>query len=229
MEKLLLVVLTLLLLPISQAPNVYAQPQISVGQAVAGIAALPRVQSSSCEDVTNVLRNGDIVVNYLNQGLSTNFERVKIPPTLSSEQSCATLLKVLPVVSSYNDLILAAKRYDPNNPTTVREFYVKAFLLAAELTIVNGLLEKAAFNIAFKSTGELNNALKLGKLRSLCGDTCYVEVLRSLHWFIRNNVSQVLDDLQSWAGGYLAGTTKPDICSWPFLGWIFTIFHAFGC
>jgi hypothetical protein len=74
------------------------------------------------------------------------------------------------------------------------------------VTIVGIALDGVLYKAAFQTTGELNDGLKLGELRSLCGDTCYSDVLSSLYWFIKGTASSLIDDFLGWAASYL-----PDI------------------
>ena len=61
----------------------------------------------------------------------------------------------------------------------MRVFYEDAFLLSSDFIIIN---DKVAYNIAFKLTGEMNDALNLVKLSDVCGDDCCRVVLSGIHW-----------------------------------------------
>lgn len=174
-----------------------------VGQIVADIASLPFAQPNSCQGVISAIQGGGLVEQDLNQALGTTFQPIAVTP-----DECTLLVTFIPIVGSYNDLIVAAQQYNPNNQTSVNNFYEKAFLLAAEVTIVGIALDGTLYKASFQSTGELNDALKLGKLRSLCGDACYSDVLSSLYWFIKGTASSLLDDFMGWAASYLTNTNQ---------------------
>lgn len=221
-----LVVMSLLLLPVIQVFPVSASGNY-VGQIVADIASLPYAQGDSCQAVISAVQGGGLVEHYLNQGLGTDFQ----PITVDSGE-CALLVSFIPIVGSYNDLIVAAQRYDSNNQTSVKDFYVKAFLLAAEVTVVGIMLDGLLYKTAFRATGELNDGLKLGMLRGLCGDACYSDVLSSLYWFIKGTASELLVDFMSWAAAFIPASALPPlppVCSVPVIGWILSFFHWLGC
>lgn len=53
---------------------------------------------------------------------------------------------------------------------------------------------KFAYKVAFKATGYLNHLLKLQKLRKICSDQCYHQVLSKIHWLIRNHATELEKD-----------------------------------
>lgn len=177
-----------------------------VGEIVADIASLRPAQGSDCQAVISAVQGGGIVEQKINGAFGTNFE----PITIDSSE-CSLLLAFVPMVGSYNDGITAAKQYDPNNSTSVTNFYEKAFILAAEVTIVGFALDGTLYKASFHATGELNDALKLGKLRSLCGDACYRDVLSAIYWFINGTASSALDDFLSWAVPYLPSSVTDNL------------------
>lgn len=216
----------------ADSPNYIGQ---AVGQAASSIATLQPVQTGGdpCNEVIQVIQGSGTVENYINKGFGTDFQTVSV-----SSPDCTVLVTFIPVVSSYNNLITAAQQYNAANSTSVNNFYVQSFVFAADITIVDGAVYKAAF----RSTGELNDALKLGKLRESCGDTCYSTALSSIYWFLKDTGSQELDDFMIWAGSYVnlspqsnvpqstiqsqSSPSKLGLCSIPILGWILSLFGA---
>jgi len=116
------------------------------------------------------------------------------------ESNCDLVLHYVPVVGSYNQLILSARSFNQNNVTSVKVFYEDAFLLSSQMIIIN---DYAAYRVAFTSTGELNDALGLGTLRSLCGDECYSVVLSGIHWTVRDYMDQFLCQFDAFAAKYV--------------------------
>ena len=114
--------------------------------------------------------------------------------------NCDLVVQYLPLLGSYDSLISASRSLDPNNATSVKVFYESAFLLSSDFVIIN---DKVAYNVAFKSTGEMNNALGLARLRSVCGDDCYSAVLSGMHWTIRVYMNQFTCQFESWASEYI--------------------------
>ena len=135
-----------------------------------------------------------MVEQDLNNAFGTDF----VPLTINSAE-CKVLVAFVPLVGSYDDLIVAAQQYNASNPASVRNFYEKAFIVAAEVTIVGFALDGTLYKSSFQATGELNDGLKLGKLQSICGDTCYADVLSAIYWFINGTEVSALDALIAWA------------------------------
>jgi len=114
--------------------------------------------------------------------------------------NCDVVIQYLPLLGTYESLVLASRSVDRNNVTSVKIFYEDAFLLSSDFVIIN---DKVAYNVAFKSTGEMNDALKLAKLSDVCGDDCYRAVLSGIHWTIRVYMDQYLCQFESWASQYV--------------------------
>ena len=165
-----------------------------VGEIAADIALMPSVPGNDCQAVISAVQGGGTVEQYLNQAFGTDFA----PVTINSGE-CQVLLTFVPIVGSYNDLIVAAQQYNASNPASVRNFYEKSFILAAEVMIVGFALDGTLYKASYQATGELNDGLKLGKLQSLCGDTCYADVLSAIYWFINGTATSALDGFVTWS------------------------------
>jgi len=180
------------LLP-SLGPTQAGSPETDLAVNLANeIKTLPPVDNQVCQGIPNVLSNTLTILQEMDKSWGTAFGPVQIDTA-----NCDIMVQYLPLLGSYDSLVTAAWRVDPNNATSVRDFYVKAFLLSSDLVILN---DRIAYNYAFKSTGELNNALGLARLRSLCGDDCYSTALSGIHWIIRGYMTQFLCQFD----GYLA-------------------------
>jgi hypothetical protein len=83
----------------------------------------------------------------------------------------------------------------------VKLFYENLFLLSSNFIIIN---DAVSYKVAFKSAGELNDALDLDTLKSVCGDDCYIVVLSGIHWTIRVYMDQLLCQFESWASKYVS-------------------------
>ena len=102
-----------------------------VGQAAAAIAGLPSVKGDSCNAVMQAIQEGGTAENYINSDLGTDFKPVKVPPDM-----CSLITNFVPLVGAYNDMLTAANQYNVSNQTSVNGFYVKTFVVAAEVTVV---------------------------------------------------------------------------------------------
>jgi hypothetical protein len=199
------IVLVLLLLPWARASPASASGN-PVGEMAADIASLPSVPGNDCQAVISAVQGGGIVEQDLNNAFGTDFA-----PLAVNSGECKVLLAFVPVVGSYNDLIVAAQQYNASNPASVRNFYEKAFILAAEVMIVGFALDGTLYKASFQATGEINDGLKLGKLQSICGDVCYADVLSAIYWFINGTAVSALDGFVTWAISNLPASVTSEL------------------
>ena len=127
-----------------------------------------------------------MVIEEINTAFGTDFPKIDITQVSGHE-----IQEFIPLVEAYNNLIRSAKEFDENDPESVKRVYVNSYYFACAVVIIE---EKFAYKIAFKATGYLNNLLKLQKLRKICGNQCYKQVLSKLHWLIRNHAQELEKD-----------------------------------
>ena len=192
--------LALILIGIYVVPQLYPpaeEPEADLATRLADqTSTFPTINDQSCNGASELVSNTATILQDMDGTLGTGFGRVvQFDPS-----NCDIVVQFLPILGSYNLLVRDSKTLDRNNSTSVRQFYIDAFLLSSDFVIIN---DYAAYKIAFKSTGEMNDALKLGKLRSLCGDECYRAVLSGIHWAIRVYMNEYLCDFENWAGQYV--------------------------
>lgn len=154
------------------------------------INALPPVDNSVCNGMPTVVANIITIAQDMDHSLGTSFG----PFQLNASQ-CDVVIYYVPILGSYDSLIVASRNVNPNNSTSVKIFYEDLFMLSSDFILMN---DSAAYKIAFKTTGELNDALGLATLRSVCGDDCYPVVLSGIHWVIRGYMNQFLCQFESY-------------------------------
>jgi len=195
-----MVLLVLIFVGIFVVPQLFPpvqEPQADLAVSLADqIKTLPTLNDQSCNGASELVSNTATVLQDMDGTLGTGFGHV-VQFDLSN---CDIVVQFLPILGSYNSLIRDSRTLDPKNSTSVKLFYVDAFLLSSDLIIIN---DHVAYKVAFKSTGEMNDALKLAKLRSLCGDECYRAVLSGIHWAIRLYMDKYLCNFENWAGKYV--------------------------
>lgn len=185
-------ILGLFLFPWAHVPAASASGN-PVGEIAADIALMPTVQGNDCQAVISTVQGGGQVEQDINSALGTDFAPIAV-----DSGECKVLLAFVPMVGSYDDLITAAQEYNSSNPASVKNFYEKAFIVAAEVTLVGFALDGTLYKASFQATGELNDGLKLGKLQSICGDVCYSDVLSTIYWFIKDTAASAVDGFLSW-------------------------------
>lgn len=159
------------------------------------IKPMPIISDQTCPGVSRAVSNMLTILQDMDRTVGTGFGAVQFDAS-----NCDLVVQYLPLLGSYDSLISASRSLDPNNATSVKVFYESAFLLSSDFVIIN---DKVAYNVAFKSTGEMNNALGLARLRSVCGDDCYSAVLSGMHWTIRVYMNQFTCQFESWASEYI--------------------------
>lgn len=157
------------------------------------IKTLPTIDDQTCHGSSELVSNAITVVQDMDGTLGTGFGHF----AQFDASNCDIVIQFLPILGSYNSLVRDSRSLDSTNSTSVRAFYEDAFLLSSDFVILN---DKLVYKVAFRSTGELNDALKLAKLRSVCGDECYRVVLSGIHWTIRVKLNQYLCEFETWAG-----------------------------
>lgn len=192
----LLLFLLLAFIVIQQQTSVPKSPAVGLAVTFANqIKSFPTIEDQRCQGVSSAVANTLTILQDMDRTIGTGFGLLQFDAS-----NCDIVIQYLPLLGTYDSLILASRSLDPNNATSVRVFYENAFLLSSDFIIIN---DKVAYNIAFKSTGEMNNALKLAKLSEVCGDDCYRVVLSGIHWTIRVYMDQFICQFESWASQYV--------------------------
>ena len=179
------------------APNLFP-PSASVvetGPAVAlanQVKTLPTLDYQVCQGAPSLVANALTIIQDMDGTLGTDFGHV----AQFDASNCDFVVQFLPILGTYNLLVRDSRSVDANNSTSVKIFYEDAFLLSSDVIIIN---DGVAYKVAFRSTGEMNDALKLAKLKEVCGDECYRFVLSGIRWAIRLYMNQFLCDFESWA------------------------------
>ena len=195
-------VVAFVLIPTSKCTPFVQEPEASLAGDLANqIKPLPLVGDTSCQGVSTVAANTITILQDMDRTIGTGFGALQFDAS-----QCDVVAQYVPIVGSYDSLVLASRSLDPNNSTSVKVFYEDAFLLSSDFIIIN---DGVAYKVAFKSTGELNNDLGLATLRSVCGDSCYRVVLSGIHWTIRVYMDQFLSQFESWLPSQLTSISSP--------------------
>jgi hypothetical protein len=180
--------------------------QLETGPAVQladQVKTLPTIDDQTCQGSSQLVSNVATIIQDMDGTMGTGFGKVVQFDT----SNCSIVVQFIPVLGPYNSLVRDSKNVDPSNATSVKIFYEDAFILSSDTIIIN---DSVSYRVAFRSTGELNDALKLAKLREFCGDECYRVVLSGIHWAIRVYMDQYLCDFENMASQYV-----PDIPAHP--------------
>jgi hypothetical protein len=180
--------------------------QLETGPAVQladQVKTLPTIDDQTCQGSSQLVSNVATIIQDMDGTMGTGFGKVVQFDT----SNCSIVVQFIPVLGPYNSLVRDSKNVDPSNATSVKTFYEDAFILSSDTIIIN---DSVSYRVAFRSTGELNDALKLAKLREFCGDECYRVVLSGIHWAIRVYMDQYLCDFENMASQYV-----PDIPAHP--------------
>jgi len=184
----------------TQTNNLETGPAVQLADQ---IETLPTIDDPTCQGSSQLVSNVATIIQDMDGTIGTGFGKVAQIDT----SNCNIVVQFIPILGPYNSLIRDSKNVNASNPTSVKVFYEDAFILSSDFIIIN---DSASYHIAFRSTGELSDALKLAKLREVCGDECYRVVLSGIHWTIRVYMNQFLCDFEDWASQY-----APDIPGHP--------------
>src|SRR2546425_10656176 len=180
---------------IQQQASTPKSPAVDLAVTLANqIKPLPPIDDHACQGVSSTVANTLTILQDMDRTIGTVFGLLQFDAS-----NCDVVIQYLPLLGTYDSLILASRSVDRNNVTSVKMFYEDAFLLSSDFVIIN---DKVAYNVAFKSTGEMNDALGLAKLQSKCGDECYRVVLSGIHWTIRIYMRQFLCEFEVCASQY---------------------------
>jgi len=149
---------------------------------------LPLIDISSVANTLDLIDKINFAIREVNEVLKTDFPELD----RNSQALLNDVQELVPLVDPYNQLIKSAKDFDESNPETAKQLIMNLYVLAFGVIVVQG---KIAYSIAFKTTGILNNILKLGKLRSLFGNTVYSEFLSKIHWYFRDYITNLPTEL----------------------------------
>lgn len=178
-------------------------PESSLAMRLANqIKPLPILGDTSCQGASNLVTNILLILQDMEGTLGAGFHGTQF----DFSQGCDVIVQYVPLLGTYDSLVVASRTLDPNNATSVKVFYEDAFLLSSDFIIMNDAI---GYKIAFKATGELNNDLSLATLRSVCGDDCYRVVLSGIHWTIRVYMDQFLCQFESWLSSQKIGFGGP--------------------
>jgi hypothetical protein len=193
---LVLVILTLMFIQTYVIPAVVtrtAGPNATLAMSMADqINKLPVINTQVCQGAPDLIANVLTVIQDMDGTLGTGFGRV----AKFDAHTCDIAVGFVPILGSYNQIVNYSKTLDPRNSTSVTKFYEDLFVLSSDFMLVN---DKVAYKVAFESTGDINDALRLNKLRDLCGDDCYRATLSAIHWSTREDLNQYMCEFENWA------------------------------
>ena len=154
------------------------------------LASFPLANAVTCDDVRQVAPQWNLTVGQINTMAGTLFDKIGL-----NKLDCDHIIDYVPLVGSYNDLVLTAKHFDSKNGTSVRAFYLTGVIFGADATLLDA---KVAYKLAYRITGYFNDLLGLRGVAGLCGYGCYGQFLSSIHWFVRTHANEILAQFETW-------------------------------
>ena len=136
------------------------------------------------------------VIDVLNENMDYDFDPIPLDKDSHNYfiRSLNKGKKYLPVIDSYNELLKSSDLVieDRHNREYVKRFYICAFLLSADIALIqSGGIHKGVF----KSVGSLNSELKLMKSVPYLGYSGYGFLLSTIYWSIRGYVEGFKNDI----------------------------------
>ena len=136
------------------------------------------------------------VIDVFNENMDYDFDPIPLDKDSHNYfiRSLNKGKKYLPVIDSYNELLKSSDFVieDRHNREYVKRFYICAFLLSADVALIqSGGIHKGVF----KSVGSLNSELKLMKSVPYLGYSGYGLLLSTIYWSIRGYVERFKNDI----------------------------------
>ena len=134
------------------------------------------------------------VIDLLNQDFKTTFPKIEISRDFHNDlKNYESASSYIPIIEPYNKVYESSLMLPNNDKKYYTEFYKNVLLLGTDIAFIEG---KLGYNLAYKSTWEINQALKLSNTRAVLGNKGYGLLLSEIHWKIRYEVGEKWDDLK---------------------------------
>ena len=134
------------------------------------------------------------VIDLVNQDFKTTIPNIEISRDFHNDlKNFKSATSYIPLVEPYNKVYESSLVLPSTDEKRYWEFYKNIFLLGTDVAFIQG---KLGYNVAYKSTWEINQALKLSKTRVVLGNKGYGLLLSEIHWKIRYEVGERWEDLK---------------------------------
>lgn len=133
------------------------------------------------------------VTKALNENLNLKIQNLEV-----SKENFNLLAKYrkissfVPVIDSYTQLYNSSKKLPSEYNEDYYNFYMNLFIFGADIAFTQ---QQMAYKGAFKATGILADTIGLKYSTKIIGYQGYGLVLSSIHWKIRNEVNENIDNL----------------------------------
>ena len=152
------------------------------------IAENYEVYKSSIQDINKIIR----IINE-NTGTSIPQFELDLKSFENFRDFVRTAEKYAPIIDPYNELIASAKTLNSQDDSSVNLLYTNMLALGLDVGLLQAnLIHKGVFKVV----GNVNNELKLAKLRGFCGNSCYSATLSKIYDFGKQLVIQGVHDAE---------------------------------
>ena len=134
------------------------------------------------------------VIDLINQDFKTTIPKIEISRDFHNDlKNYESVTSYIPIIEPYNKVYESSLMLPNNDKKYYTEFYKNVLLLGTDIAFIEG---KLGYNLAYKSTWEINQALKLSNTRAVLGNKGYGLLLSEIHWKIRYEVGEKWEDLK---------------------------------
>lgn len=135
------------------------------------------------------------LIKMVNENFNTNYQILEYTPDIHKQlQIYRKDSSFIPVIDSYNQLHNSSQKLHSENNVDYYNFYTDLFIFTADVAFTK---EKMAYKTAYKATGILARSIGLNHCTKIIGYQGYGLVLHSIHWKIRAECNETLEDFLS--------------------------------
>lgn len=135
------------------------------------------------------------LIKMVNENFNTNYQILEYTPDIHKQlEIYRKTSSFIPVIDSYNQLHNSSQKLHSEKNVDYYNFYNNLFIFTADVAFTK---EKMAYKTAYKATGILARSIGLSHCTKIIGYQGYGMVLHSIHWKIRAECNETLEDLFS--------------------------------
>ncbi|GAB7014991.1 hypothetical protein [Methanogenium cariaci] len=140
-------------------------------------------------------RKFDHIIKAVNENFNTKYPRLEVTPEIHNQlQIYRKTSSFVPVIDSYNQLHIASQKLHSEVNDDYYDFYKNLFIFGADVAFTK---ENMAYKVAYRVTGILAIKTGLSHCTKVIGYQGYGLVLHSIHWKIRAECNETIEDLFS--------------------------------
>lgn len=137
----------------------------------------------------------DRLIKTINENFDTHYQTLDVSKNFYKQlQLYRKTSSFIPVIDSYNELHIASQKLHSEENADYYIFYKNLFIFAVDVAFTK---ENMAYKTAYRATGILARTTGLSHCTKIIGYQGYGLVLHEIHWKIRAECNETIEDLLS--------------------------------